>query len=121
MAINPVSLVQGSADVSTSNPVPVALVEPVGSITWGSPTAVASNGASKTLIAANAARKGLMIINPLGNAQMSYNPSGGAATLAGSIPLLGGDRDIYTGPDCPVSAVTFIGTNTQNLLYCEGT
>lgn len=107
--------------VAAATPLPTRAVASVGSITWGAPTAVAANGSSKTLIAANAARKGLMIINPVGNAQMSYDLSGGTATLAGSIPLLGGDRDAYTGPDCPVGAVTFIGTNAQNLLYCEGT
>jgi len=90
-------------------------------IVWGAPTAVASAGASLALIAANPLRKGLMIVNPVGNAQMSYDLSGGTVTLAGGIPLQAGDRDTYTWADCPTSAVTFIGTNAQSLVYVEGT
>lgn len=109
--------------VGSANPLPVTMVEGIGSIIWGPPTPVASTGASATLKAANAARKGLIIINPIvnGQLQMSYDLSGGVVTLAGGIPLLAGDRDVYTGADTPLTAITFIGTNTQNLLYCEGT
>lgn len=97
-------------------------VAPVGGgITWGAPTAVAMTGSSKNLIAANAARKALMIINPVGNAQVSYDLSGGTVTLVGGIPLLAGAVDTYTGAECPVGAVTIIGTNAQNAVYVEGT
>jgi hypothetical protein len=106
--------------VSPARPLPVALQAAVGSIAWGAPTAVAATGASKQLIAANATRKALMIVNPVGNAQMSYDLSGGTVTLAGGVPLLAGDIHRFTGPDCPVGAVTFIGTNAQNLVYVEG-
>lgn len=106
---------------SAARPLPVAQQAAIGSIAWGAPTAVASNGASKQLIAANAARKGLMIVNPVGNAQMSYDLSGGTVTLAGGVPMLAGDIHRFTGPDCPVGAVTFIGTNLQNLVTIEGT
>jgi hypothetical protein len=106
---------------SKAAPLPVAVQQSAGSIAWSAPTAVASNGASKQLIAANAARKGLMIVNPVGNAQMGYDLSGGTVTLAGGIPLLAGDIHRFTGADTPTGTITFIGTNTQNLLYCEGT
>lgn len=92
-----------------------------GGITWGAPQSVAMTGASKNLIAANAARKALIIINPVGNNQASYDLSGGAVTLAGGIPMLAGDRDTYTGAECPVGPVTAIGTNGQNMVYVEGT
>ncbi len=122
-AVVPHSIDAGGKAVplSAATPLPVAPQAAVGSIAWGAPTAVASNGASKQLIAANAARKGLMIVNPVGNAQMSYDLSGGTVTLAGGVPLLAGDIHRFTGPDTPTSAIAFIGTNTQNLLYVEGT
>ena len=122
--INPVTLVTNGAEVTASNPQPVydSGVAPVGGgITWGAPTAVASDGASKTLIAANAARKAIRIWNPIGNAQMSYNISGSTVTLAAGTPLLAGNLDWFTGAECPVGIITFIGTNTQNLVYQEGT
>lgn len=94
-----------------------------GGITWGAPTAVAvtAGPASTVLIAANAARKALQIWNPIGNAQMSVNIAGGAAVLATSRPLLAGFSLDYDGAACPVTAVTFIGTAGQSLVYQEGT
>ncbi len=103
-------------------PIPVYNTEPVGGgVTWGAPTAVASDGNSKTLIAANAARKAIIIWNPIGNAQMSIDIKGGTVTLAAGYPLLAGDSAAFTGTDTPVTLITFIGTNTQNLVYQEGT
>lgn len=109
-----------------ATPVPVTPsgVAPVGGgITWGAPTAVAvtAGPTSTTLIAANAARKALSIWNPIGNAQMSVNIAGGAAVLATSRPLLAGGTLDLTGSECPVTAVTFIGTAAQSLVYQEGT
>lgn len=101
-------------------PILVTLTESVGSTTW-TKTVFALNGASQTLLAANAARKGLIVANPVGNAQVSYDPAGGAVTLANGLSLLGGDRDEYDGPPCPLTAVTIIGTNTQNVIVYEGT
>jgi len=94
-----------------------------GGITWGAPTAVAvtAGPASTTLIAANAGRKALLIWNPVGNAQMSVNIAGGAAVLATGTPLLGGALFSLSGAECPVGAVTFIGTAGQSLVYQEGT
>lgn len=109
---------QGRLLVAPSGSAPVG-----GGITWGAPTAVAvtAGPASTTLIAANAARKALLIWNPVGNAQMSINIAGGAAVLATGIPLLGGAFFSLSGAECPVGAVTFIGTAGQSLVYQEGT
>lgn len=103
---------------------PASGVAPVGGgITWGAPTAVAvtAGPASTVLIAANAARKALSIWNPVGNAQMSIDIKGGTAVLATGRPLLAGSTLDYSGAECPVTAVTFIGTAAQSLVYQEGT
>lgn len=94
-----------------------------GGITWGAPTAVAvtAGPASTTLIAAAATRKAIMIWNPIGNAQMSVDIAGGTAVLATGYPLLAGDSLVLTGADCPVGAITFIGTAGQSLVYQQGT
>lgn len=94
-----------------------------GGITWGAPTAVAvtAGPASTTLVTANAARKALSIWNPVGNAQMSVNIAGGAAVLATGIPLLAGAMLTLSGAECPVGAVTFIGTAGESLVYQQGT
>lgn len=95
----------------------------VGSVTWGAPTpiAVTAGPTSTVLIAANALRKALRIWNPIGNAQMSYDISGGAAVLATGTPMLAGDEVDFTDEDAPLTAVTFIGTAGQSLVYQEGT
>jgi hypothetical protein len=93
-----------------------------GGITWGAPTAVAMTGASKNLIAANAARKGIIFWNPTGNSPAAYSLSGSVVTLASGIPLVAGATPtVLTGAECPVGAITVIGTNTENLYYSEGT
>ncbi len=116
-----VTSIQGVAggtavNVTTSTPVG-------GGVTWGAPTAVAvtAGPASTTLIAATPTRKGVMIWNPIGNAQMSVDIAGGTAVLATGFPLLAGASLILTGSECPVGAITFIGTATQNLVYQQGT
>ena len=99
-------------------------VAPVGGgITWGAPTAVAvtAGPSSTTLIAANPLRKALSIWNPIGNAQMSVDIDGNAAVLATGRPFLAGASLDLTAPECPVGAVTFIGTAGQSLVYQEGT
>lgn len=94
-----------------------------GGVTWGAPTAVAvtAGPTSTTLVAANAARRAIMIWNPMGNAQMSVNIAGGAAVLATGRPLLAGDTFSLTGAECPVGAITFIGTAGESLVYQQGT
>lgn len=93
-----------------------------GGITWGAPQTVALTGASQTLIAANALRKGIQIINRSGNSQVSYDLSGGVVTLLGGIQMIAGfQRDWFTGSDCPVGAITIIGTTAQSVTYVEGT
>lgn len=94
-----------------------------GGITWGAPTAVAVSAgpASTTLVAANAARKALWIWNPVGNAQMGIDISGGTAVLATARPLGSGADVTLTGAECPVGAITFIGTAGQSLVYQQGT
>lgn len=105
------------------SPVPVTISSVVGSVTYGAPTAVAvtAGPTSTTLVAANAARKTLSIWNPIGNAQMSVDVSGGTAALITGRPLLAGDSIDLTDDDCPVGAVTFIGTAGQSLVYQQGT
>lgn len=92
-----------------------------GGITWGAPAAVTLTGASQTLIAANASRKGIQIINRTGNAQVSYDLAGGTVTLIGGFQMSPGQRDWYTGADCPVGAITIIGTAAQLVTVVEGT
>lgn len=107
-------------------PVPVTPsgVAPVGGgITWGAPTAVpvTAGPTSTTLKAATATRKAISIWNPVGNAQMSVDISGGTAALATGLPLLAGAVLTLSGAECPVGAITFIGTAGQSLVYQEGT
>jgi hypothetical protein len=94
-----------------------------GGITWAAPaaTAVTAGPTSTTLVAAAATRKAIMIWNPIVNAQMSVDISGGTATLAGGFPLLAGFSLVLTGAECPVGAITFIGTAGQSLAYQQGT
>lgn len=117
----------------TSGPIVVDLtltegVDPVAAlgeygITWGAPTAVAVSAgpASTTLVAANANRKALSIWNPTSNAQMSVDIAGGTAVLATSRPILPGGTLDLSGAECPVGAITFIGTAGQSLVYQQGT
>lgn len=109
-------------DGSTPLAVASSGVAPVGGgITWGAPTGVTLTGASQALIAANAARKAIRIINRVGNAQVAYDLSGGTVTLIGGDPLVGGQKDWYSGAECPVGAITIIGTAAQIVTYVEGT
>lgn len=99
-------------------------IAPVGGgITWGAPTpvAVAAGPTSTTLKAVTATRKAISIWNPIGNAQMSVDISGGTAALATGLPLLAGAVLTLSGAECPVGAITFIGTAGQSLVYQEGT
>lgn len=106
-----------------ASPIPVTIASVAGSITYGAPTAVpvTAGPTSTTLVAANAARKSLSIWNPIGNAQMSVDVSGGVAVLATGRPLLAGDSIDFVDDDCPVGAVTFIGTAGQSLVFQQGT
>lgn len=106
-----------------ASPIPVTITSVIGSVTYGAPAAVAvtAGPTSTTLVAANAARKTLSIWNPIGNAQMSIDVSGGAAVLTTGRPLLAGDSIDFTDDDCPVGAVTFIGTAGQSLVVQQGT
>ena len=104
---------------AAATPMPVTIVEGVGSITW-TKTVFALNGSSQTLLAANAARKSLIVANPVGNSQASYDLAGAAVTLANGLALLSGDRDVYTGADCPLTSITVIGTNAQSSYRLRG-
>ncbi len=124
VTLSPVTPVTAGAIVSATNPLPVYMTEPVGGgVTWGAPTAVAvtAGPASTTLVIATATRKAIMIWNPIGNAQMSVDIAGGVAVLATGRPLLAGFGIELTGADCPVGAITFIGTAGQSLVYQQGT
>ncbi len=124
--LNPVTLTVDGAAVATANPLPTynSGVAPVGGgITWGAPTAVAvgAGPVSTTLVAAAATRKAISIWNPVGNGQMSVNIAGGTAVLASSRPLLAGGTLDLSGAECPVGAITFIGTAGESLVYQQGT
>lgn len=98
----------------------IAAAEPIGSLSWAQ-TNPTLDGSSDTILAANAARKGLTVINPIGNAQVNVDITGGVVTSALGFPLLGGAWITLTGADCPVGAITGIGTNTQKVVVLEGT
>lgn len=127
MAINRIVFDDGTTKnsvVSHDKPLPVSITASIGGgVTWGAPTAVAVSAgpASTTLVAANAARKALSIWNPATNAQMSIDIAGGTVTLAAGRPLLPGSTLDLSGDECPVGAITFIGTAAQNLVYQQGT
>lgn len=102
----------------------VVSAEPIGGgVTYGAPTAVAvtAGPTSTTLVAALATRKSIMIWNPIGNAQMSVDVAGGTVVLTTGLPLLAGGTLTLTGDDCPLGAITFIGTAGQSLVYQQGT
>src|SRR5476649_768362 len=61
---------------SATNPLPVTVVEGVGSITW-TKTTVTLDGSSDQVLAANASRKGLIIQNRFPNAQVDVDIAGG--------------------------------------------
>jgi hypothetical protein len=116
----------GGFPITSTNPMPISDsgTAPLGGgIIWGAPTAVAVSAgpASTTLVAANAARKAISIWNPSTNAQMSVDIAGGTAVLATSRPILPGATLDLSGAECPVGAITFIGTAAQNLVYQQGT
>jgi hypothetical protein len=94
-----------------------------GGITWGAPTAVAvtAGPTSTTLVAANAGRKAISIWNPTTTTQMSVDIAGGVAVLATGRPILPGGTLDLSGAECPVGAITFIGTAGQSLVYQQGT
>lgn len=108
----------GNLKTSASGAAPVG-----GGVTWGAPTAVAvtAGPTSTTLVAANAGRKALSIWNPTTNAQMSVDIAGGTAVLATGRPILPGGTLDLSGAECPVGAITFIGTAGQSLVYQQGT
>jgi hypothetical protein len=91
-----------------------------GGITW-TKTAVTMTGASAALVAANADRKGLIVSSTATNAGAAIDITGGTAALDAGIPLAGGGTIVLTGSDCPVGAITQIGTNAQLLTVYEGT
>ncbi len=126
VALNLMTPTTNGAIVNATNPLPVynSGVAPVGGgITWGAPTAVAvtAGPTSTVLVIATATRKAIQIWNPIGNAQMSIDIAGGAAVLATGRPLMAGASIELTGADCPVGAITFIGTAAQSLVYQQGT
>ncbi len=126
VTLSPVTPVTAGAIVSATNPLPTynTGVAPVGGgITWGAPTAVAvtAGPTSTVLVISTATRKAIQIWNPIGNAQMSVDIAGGTAVLATGRPLLAGSSITLTGAECPVGAITFIGTAAQSLVYQQGT
>lgn len=114
--VSPVGTGAGAAGV----PVTPSGSAPVGGgITWGAYTSVSLIGSSQTLVAANPVRKAIRLINP-GSAVAAYNLAGGTAAFTHDT-LQPGQKDWYEGADCPVGAITAIGTSGQTITYCEGT
>lgn len=123
ISLNPVTPVTNGALVTASNPLPTynSGVAPVGGgITW-TKSAVTMTGASGALLAANANRKGVIVSSTATNASAAIDITGGTASLSAGIPLAPSQTIFLTGSDCPVGAITQIGTNLQVLTVYEGT
>ena len=103
---------------TSGNPVNVVSSAQAG-LAW-TLTTVTMDGASKQLLAANANRKGLIIHNRTGNDTIAYHLGGGTAVLLSGLPLPAGYQVVLTRPECPVGAVTAIGTNTNVVNVWEG-
>lgn len=106
--------VSADGEVSTVDHVPVG-----GGITW-TKTAVTLTGSSQTVLSANASRKGIEIRNPSGNDLVAWDKAGGTVTLTTGAGILALGGEYLTGDDCPLGAITAIGTTGQVLLVWEG-
>lgn len=91
----------------------------IGQVTWTKGTKTL-DGTSQTLIAANAVRVGLIVFNRIGNAQIDVDITGGVVAANTGRSITGGNDYYFTGTNCPVGAVTIIGTSTQVVTYWEG-
>ena len=91
-----------------------------GGVAYADKTLTSLTGSSQTMMAANAARKSLLIKN--GDTNAGVNLLGGTALIggAGTITLQPYEGLFLKGADCPVGAITVIGTSTKYLSGYEG-
>jgi hypothetical protein len=90
-----------------------------GTTTWVKTTS-AQTGSSKNLLAANDNRTGFLVYNPTGNATIFVDLSGGTVASETGFPVVAGTYFGLLGVTSPKTAITVIGTNTQNVFVWEG-
>ena len=107
---------QGNLKTTPSGVTPVG-----GGVTYTDKTITSLSGSSQTLIAANAARKSLLFKN--GATAVAVNILGGTAAIggAGCMTFQAYESFSLTGADCPVGAITVIGTAANYIGAFEGT
>lgn len=107
---------RGRLLVTSSGAAPVG-----GGITYTDKTITSLSGSSQTLIAANSSRKSLMFKN--GASPVAVNILGGTAAIggAGCMTFQAYEGFALTGADCPLGAITVIGTAANYIGAFEGT
>jgi len=92
-----------------------------GGVTYTDKTITSMSGSSQTLIAANAARKSILFKN--GATAVAVNILGGTAAIggAGCMTFQAYEGFSLTGADCPLGAITVIGTAANYIGAFEGT
>ena len=107
---------KGNLKTSASGDAPVG-----GGITYTDKTIASLSGSSQTLIAANSARKSLLFKN--GATAVAVNILGGTAAIggAGCMTFQAYEGFALTGADCPLGAITVIGTAANYIGAFEGT
>lgn len=103
----------GPVPVSSSNPVPIAVV---GLPYTDRSLAITLGGTAEPLMAANAVREAVIVVNPMENMETIWiNPFGGTAAVSGlgSIPIFaGGSWEPYRAPRGAISVLApTSGTN----------
>lgn len=129
LILNPVTpLIQNGTSspdaVGPLHPMPVTQSgsAPVGGgITYTDKTITSATGSSQTIAAANASRKSIIIKNGLTDA--GVNILGGTAVIGGAGTMTLGPLEglKLTGADCPLNAITVIGTSAAYISCLEGT
>lgn len=89
---------------------------PGGGLTYTDKTITSLSGSSQTLMAANSGRRSLLIKN--GDTNVAVNILGGTAAIggAGCLTLQPYEALFLSGVDCPLGAITIIGTAAK---YCS--
>ena len=87
-----------------------------GGVAWADKTVTSLTGTSQTLMAANAGRKGLLVKN--GATSVGINILGGTAAIggAGTMTLQPFEGVAFVGAECPIGAITVVGTAAN---YCS--
>ena len=107
---------KGNLLVTGSGAAPVG-----GGVTYTDKTITSLSGSSQTLIAANAARKSILFKN--GATAVAVNILGGTAAIggAGCMTFQAYEGFSLTGSDCPLGAITVIGSAANYIGAFEGT